>query len=53
MGDMVIMSIENFEKTTKKLKMYQDLEESEKQIREGNVTDARKSLAIMRKKYGL
>ena len=52
-GDMVIMSIENFEKTTKKLKMYQDLEESEKQIREGNVTDARKSLAIMRKKYGL
>ena len=52
-GDMVIMSIENFEKTTKKLKMYQDLEESEKQIREGNVTDARKSLAIMRKKEGL
>lgn len=52
-GDMVIMSIENFEKTTKKLKMYQDLEESEKQIRVGNVTDARKSLAIMRKKYGL
>ena len=51
--DMVIMSIENFEKTPKKLKMYQDLEESEKQIREGNVTDARKSLAIMRKKYGL
>ena len=52
-GDMVIMSIENFEKTTKKLKMYQDLEESEKQIREGNVTDARKSLAKMREKYGL
>lgn len=52
-GDMVIMSIENFEKTTKKLKMYQDLEESEKQIREGNVTDARKSLVTMREKYGL
>lgn len=50
---MVIMSIENFEKTTKKLKMYQDLEESEKQIREGNVTDARESLATMREKYGL
>lgn len=51
--DMVSISSENFEKTGNKLKMYQDLEESEKQICMGNVTDARQSLSSMRKTYGL
>ena len=52
-GDMVIMSIENFEKTMKKLKMYQALEASERQIHEGRVKDARESITAMRGKYGL
>lgn len=52
-GDMVIMSMESFEQTMKQIKMYEDIEESERQIKEGKVTDAGKSLASMRKRYGL
>ena len=52
-GDMVIMSIENFEKIMKKLKMYQALEVSERQIHDGKVKDARESLSAIRGKYGL
>ena len=50
---MVIMSMENFEKSMKKLKMYQDIEISEKQIEEGRTMDARKALSSMRERYGL
>lgn len=50
---MVGMSIGNFEKTGIKLKMSQNLKESEKQICMGNVTDARQSLSSMRETYGL
>lgn len=52
-GDMVIMSMENFEKSMKKLKMYQDIETSEKQIEEGRTMDARKALSSMRERYDL
>ena len=52
-GDMVIMSIENYERAMKKLRMYQALETSERQIKEGSVKDARESLSAMRGKYGL
>lgn len=50
---MVIMSIENYERAMKKLRMYQALETSERQIKEGSVKDARESLSAMRGKYGL
>lgn len=52
-GDMVIMSMENYEKLIKKINLYKELEISEKQIEEGNVKDARISLSSLREKYDL
>ena len=52
-GDMVIMSMEIYESTMKKLTMYRDIEISEKQIQTGQIKDARIALREMRAKYGL
>ena len=52
-GDMVIMSMEIYERTMKQIQFYHELEISEQNITEGKVKDARGSLATMRKKYGL
>ncbi|MBD5506027.1 MAG: type II toxin-antitoxin system Phd/YefM family antitoxin [Lachnospiraceae bacterium] len=52
-GDMVIMSMEIFESTMRQFSMYRDIEISEKQIENGQIKDARTSLAETRKKYGL
>lgn len=52
-GDMVIMSMEIYESTMRKLSVYQDVEISEKQIKDGQVKDAKTALAGMRAKYGL
>ena len=52
-GDMVIMSMESYESQMKRIKMYEDIEASEIQIKEGKVKDARKSLSSMRERYGL
>jgi PHD/YefM family antitoxin component YafN of YafNO toxin-antitoxin module len=43
-GDMVIMSMENYEKTMRRLNVYRELEISEQQITEGRTKDARSSL---------
>lgn len=52
-GDMVIMSMENYEKLIKKIDLYKELEISEKQIEEGSIKDAKTSLSLLRKKYDL
>lgn len=52
-GDMVIMSMEIYEATMKKLAMYRDIELSEKQIESGKVKDVREALKETRAKYGL
>ena len=52
-GDMVIMSMETYEETMKQVNFYRELELSEKQIENGEVEDAKASLASMRKGYGL
>ena len=52
-GDMVIMSMENYEETIHRLNVYRELEISEQQIKEGRTKDARSSLNSMREKYGL
>lgn len=52
-GDMVIMSMESYEKALSQLKMYQDIEESEEQISTGRIKDARESLSSIRQRYGL
>ena len=52
-GDMVIMSMEIYESTMRRLSVYRDIELSEQQIESGQVKDARTALAGMRTKYGL
>ena len=52
-GDMVIMSMEMYESTMKRLAMYRDIEISEKQIEAGRGKDARTALKEVRAKYGL
>ena len=52
-GEMVIMSMEMYESTMKRLAMYRDIEISEKQIEAGQVKDARTALKEVRAKYGL
>ena len=42
-----------YEHTMKQLKMYEDFEVSERQIKEGKVKDARESLLSIRKRYGI
>ena len=52
-GDMVIMSMENYEAVMRQLDIYRDIEIYEKQIENGQTTDARSALKEMRAKYGL
>lgn len=52
-GDMVIMSVENYEQIIRQLNMYRNLETSEQQIGEGRTKDARSALSSMREKYAL
>ncbi len=52
-GDMVIMSMESYERTMRRLSVYRDIELSEQQIESGQVKDAETALAGMRTKYGL
>lgn len=52
-GDMVIMSIELFEKTQKQWNLYSDIELSEQQIKDGKTKNARKALSSVKEKYGL
>lgn len=52
-GDMVIMSMENYEAAMRQLAIYRDIEISEKQIENGQTKEARSALKEMRAKYGL
>lgn len=52
-GDMVIMSMENYEGVMRQLAIYRDIEISEKQIENGQTKDARSALKEMRAKNGL
>ena len=52
-GDMVIMSMETYEKCMSQIAMYKNIEISERQMEEGHVKDAKVSLADTRAKYGL
>lgn len=52
-GDMVIMSMEIYENAMRQLFMLQSIEQSEKQIENGQIKDARIALTEMRSKYGL
>lgn len=52
-GDMVIMRMESYESQMKQIKMHEDIEVSERQIKEGKVKDAREVLSSIRERYGL
>ena len=52
-GDMVIMSMETYEKTMSVNDLYRKLEEGEQSIRSGNVVDAFDSIKTIREKHGL
>lgn len=52
-GDMVIMSMETYEKNMRKYLKYRDIEVSEKEIEEGKVKEAKSALQGMRAKYGI
>lgn len=52
-GDMVIMSMETYEKSMQQMRMYRELEISEQQILEGKTEDAKDALSSLRERYGL
>lgn len=52
-GDMVIMSVEMYENTMKRLNMYRELELSEREIESGKIKDARQALGNLKEKYDL
>lgn len=52
-GDMVIMSIEVYENSLKRLNIYRELLLSESQIENGETKEARQSLISLKKKYSL
>ena len=49
-GDMVIMSMDRYEKMSKRLEMYESLILSEQQIKDGRVLDALEALESMKGK---
>ena len=52
-GDMVIMSIENYEASIQKIALYKDIEISERQLKNRQIKEARNALSDMREKYGI
>ncbi len=52
-GDMVIMSMETYEKTMFMNDVYKKLEDAEKSVASGDVQDALESLKSIREKYNV
>lgn len=52
-GDMVLMSMEHFESLNNKWGLYNEIEISEAQIRQGKIKNARSALKDVKEKYGL
>ncbi|MBQ7146525.1 MAG: type II toxin-antitoxin system Phd/YefM family antitoxin [Lachnospiraceae bacterium] len=52
-GDMVIMSLNLFEKMQKEIREWQEVEISEQQIQKSETKPAIEALAAMRRKHGV
>jgi len=52
-GDMVLMSIETYEKNMFMNDLYQKIEEAERSIQNGETSDGFQSVQDIREKYGL
>jgi prevent-host-death family protein len=50
-GDLVVMSIETYEKMMGKIELYQKLSIAENQMKNGELLDAEKVFKGLRKKY--
>lgn len=53
LGDMVIMSMETYEKNMYLNQVYQAVEVAEQEIKEGKTLDAKIALKDLRSKYGI
>lgn len=51
-GDLVVMSIEVYEKKLAKLELYEELAKGEKQMDEDSLLDAKEVFKGLRAKYG-
>lgn len=52
-GDLVIMSVETYERNFFMTEVYDKLAEAEKAVAEGRTVDAKEALARLMKKHGL
>ncbi len=52
-GDMVLMSMDLYEETTKRYQMYDMIQKAEEQIDSGESNDARAVLSQIRRKHGI
>ena len=52
-GDMVIMSMRTYEKTLGRIEVYNKIQESKKQLEEGNIVDGEDFLKRLKDKYAL
>jgi len=52
-GEMVIMSMDTYEKTMLMNDIYRKVDEAEQSVRKGDVKDGFEALKIMREKYDL
>ncbi|MDR3265434.1 MAG: type II toxin-antitoxin system Phd/YefM family antitoxin [Synergistaceae bacterium] len=52
-GDLVIMSMEAYEKTLYLYDLYAKLGQAEREIAEGRTSDAHESLRALREKHGI
>ncbi|MBQ7097096.1 MAG: type II toxin-antitoxin system Phd/YefM family antitoxin [Clostridia bacterium] len=52
-GDMVVMSMETYEKTMLMNSIYEKLDEAEKSVASGDVIDAFDAISQIRKKYNV
>lgn len=52
-GDMVIMSMETYEKQMRMLDVYSKLNVAEEQVKDGQVLSAETSIKGLRERYGL
>ena len=52
-GDMVIMSMETFERNSFFDRLYDNLNAAEQDVQEGRVTDVDDAVAELKSKYGL
>lgn len=52
-GAMVVMSVRHYEESMARAELFRDLDAAEADLEAGRVSDARESLATLRKEFGV